>query len=186
MIVWINGTFGVGKTTTANTVAERTDWRTFDPEHVGYLLAGNLRDLDFVDFQDLPPWRALVPAVADEIYRYTNPTAMLAVQTVLVEKYWHELATGLLERGLPVLHVVLDCEDNELRRRIEDDEVESQALEWRLDHMAKFSDARPWLVQAADLVLDTTNLTPEDSALIIVEAVEQAKTAAAKSGQGPD
>lgn len=178
MIVWINGTFGVGKTTTAHAVSDRTDWRKFDPEHVGYLLAGNLRDLEFDDFQDLPPWRALVPVVADEIYRYTNPPAMIAVQTVLVAKYWTELASGLAERDLPVLHVVLDCEEAELRRRIENDEVESQALEWRLDHLARFRDARPWLTQSADLVLDTTDLTPEAAAQVIIEVAEQAGTTA--------
>lgn len=125
MIVWINGTFGVEKTTTANAILEQTDWRMFDPEHVGYLLAGNLRDLEFDDFQDLPPWRTLVRAVADEISRYTNPTAMVAVQTVMVEDYWAELMKGLTERGLPVLQVVLDCDEAELRRRIQTDEIES-------------------------------------------------------------
>lgn len=176
MIVWINGTFGVGKTTTAIAILGQTDWRMFDPEHVGYLLAGNLRDLDFDDFQDLPPWRALVPAVAEEIYRYTNPTAMIAVQTVMVENYWAELTKGLTERRLPVLHVVLDCDEAELRRRIETDEIESQALDWRLDHIAKFGAARPWLTQSADLVLDTTSLTPESTAQAIIEAVAKARS----------
>ena len=138
MIVWINGPFGVGKTSTANAISEQTGWRLFDPEHVGYLLAANLRDLEFDDFQDLPPWRSLVPAVVDEIYRYTNPTAIIGVQTVLVERYWSELADGLAQRGLSVLHVVLDCEEAELRHRIENDEIESEALEWRLDHLAAF------------------------------------------------
>ena len=176
MIVWINGTFGVGKTTTANAVLEQTGWRIFDPEHVGYLLAGNLKDLEFDDFQDLPPWRNLVPAVAEEIYRYTNPKAMLAVQTVFVESYWGELMKGLTERGLPVLHVVLDCDEAELRRRIETDEVESQALEWRLDHITRFEAARPWLTQSADLVLDTTTLKPESAAKAIVEATGKAQS----------
>ena len=170
MIVWINGAFGVGKTTTANSILKRTNWRLFDPEHVGYLLAGNLRDLNFVDFQDLPPWRALVPAVAGEIYHYTNPPAMIAVQTVLVERYWEELVKGLAERGLPVIHVVLDCDDAEIRRRIHGDEIESQAREWRLDHLARFEDARPWLTRSADLFLDTTALTPEATAQVIINA----------------
>ena len=94
MIIWINGTFGVGKTTTANALLKGSSWRLFDPEHVGFLLAGNLRDLEFDDFQDLPPWRELVPAVADEIYRFTGPEGMVAVQTVLVADYWDELVRG--------------------------------------------------------------------------------------------
>ena len=169
MIIWINGTFGVGKTTAAAAVAERAGWRLFDPEHVGYLLAGNLRDLEFDDFQDLPPWRALVPVVADELYRFSGTPAMVAVQTVLVEDYWGELRSGLAGRGLPVLHVVLDCDGVELRRRIDGDEVEREARQWRLDHIDRFEQARGWLAPSADLVVDTTELTPGEVADRIVE-----------------
>jgi adenylylsulfate kinase-like enzyme len=39
MIVWLNGTFGAGKTTTAPEVVTRLpEARIFDPEHVGFLL----------------------------------------------------------------------------------------------------------------------------------------------------
>jgi broad-specificity NMP kinase len=170
MLVWINGTFGVGKTTTGNLVVAETEWRLFDPEHVGYLLAANLKDLQFDDFQDLPPWRTLVPVVADQIRRLTGCAAMVAVQTVLVEDYWNELRHGLADHDLPVFHVVLDCDETELRRRIDSDEVESQAREWRLEHIEKFQSARPWLTQSADLVIDTTGLTPEAVARRVVDA----------------
>ena len=84
MIIWINGTFGVGKTTTSEIVADTTEWRTFDPEHVGYMLAANLRDQQISDFQDLAPWRSLVPTVAEELFRFTGQP-LIAVQTVLVD-----------------------------------------------------------------------------------------------------
>ena len=61
MIVWVNGAFGAGKTTTAARLTEM--WkgsRRFDPEQVGYALGNNLKDIPFSDFQDLPPWRPLV------------------------------------------------------------------------------------------------------------------------------
>ena len=105
-----------------------------------------------------------------------RPTAMIAVQTVLVENYWAELSSGLTSRGLPILHVVLDCDEAELRQRIENDEAESQALEWRLDHLTKFEAARPWLTRSADLVLDTTDITPESGAEAIVEAAARARS----------
>jgi hypothetical protein len=38
MIVWVNGTFGAGKTTTATLLVDRlADGRLFDAEEVGYL-----------------------------------------------------------------------------------------------------------------------------------------------------
>ena len=74
------------------------------------------------------------------------------------------------KQGLPVFHVALDCDEGELRRRIETDEIENEAMEWRLDHIGRFQEARSWLAEAADLVLDTTNLTPESAAATIVDA----------------
>ncbi len=160
MIVWINGTFGVGKTTTAGLLAERTDWRVFDPEHVGYLLQSNMADVAVDDFQDLGPWRTLVPLVADEIFLATSNPAMIAVQTVLDEAYWSELQAGFVRRDRGVFHVLLDCQPTELRRRIETDEAEAQAKDWRLDHLGRYAEARPWLTRSADAVLDTTDLDP--------------------------
>ncbi len=126
MILWLNGPFGGDKTTTANLLSDQPGWRLFDPEHVGYLLAGNLRDRQFDDFQDLPPRRALVPAVAHEISRFTG-VHLVAAQTVLRQPYWSELMAGLHEREIPVFHVALKCERSELIRRIEADEAEAGA-----------------------------------------------------------
>lgn len=180
MLLWINGTFGVGKTTTAERVRGETGWRLFDPEHVGYLIGGNLRDLGYDDFQDLPPWRTLVPVVAGELARFTETPVLVAVQSVLVEDYWRELVTGLAAQELPVHHVVLDAEEAELRRRIEHDEVEAQARDWRLDHLAALDRARPWLARSADLMLDTTGMTPDEVAGRVIES-----TSAALAGDDP-
>ena len=83
MLVWINGTFGVGKTTTARALHERAGWPVFDPEHVGYLVGGHLRDHEFDDFQDLAPWRRLVPVVANELFEFRGQPTLVAVQSVL-------------------------------------------------------------------------------------------------------
>ena len=63
MIIWLNGTFGAGKTTTGRQLAERlANARLFDPEEVGYLLMRTLEDHEFRDFQDLAPWRNWSPS----------------------------------------------------------------------------------------------------------------------------
>ena len=71
--MWLNGTFGVGKTTTSANLEERLDgFRQFDPEWVGFMLANNLTDHPVTDFQQYPSWRRLVPVVADEIVHATG------------------------------------------------------------------------------------------------------------------
>lgn len=172
MIVWINGTFGVGKTTTSTRLHDLTGWPLFDPEHVGYLVGGNLRDLDFDDFQDLPPWRALVPRVADELVRFRGAEHLVAVQTVLRHDYWDEIVAGFTALGHEVFHVVLDCDPDALRARIRADQEEAGALEWRLDHVDRYVSARAdWMLAAADLPIDTTHTAPPEIAAAIGAAV---------------
>ena len=64
MIVWINGAFGAGKTTTARELIDLIPNSTlFDPEVIGGALAQLLppkRLAEVGDFQDLPIWRRLV------------------------------------------------------------------------------------------------------------------------------
>jgi hypothetical protein len=171
VIIWLNGTFGVGKTTTARHLVDALpDVRFFDPEYVGYMVAEHLRDYDFADFQQLEPWRRLVPTVMAETARFTGH-GLVAPQTVLVPAYWHELREGFTASSLDVFHVLLDAEPDVLRARIEGGQIEPQASQWRLEHMAEYAAARAWMVDAADLVVDTTDLAPADVSALIRQAV---------------
>jgi hypothetical protein len=174
-LVWLNGTFGVGKTTTAGVLSERFPrWRSFDPETVGVMLRANLQGRSFGgDFQNLPAWRRLVPLVAHELMQFTGQE-LVAVQTVLVEQYWRELTGGLAEHGIGVFHVVLDAELDVLRERIENDvshPLGPAAIGWRLEHLPAFALGRAWMLEDADLVIDTTFASPDDIAAAIAKAV---------------
>jgi shikimate kinase len=180
VIIWLNGTFGAGKTSTAAELTARlAEARLFDPESVGYMLKANLADLEFTDFQQLPPWRRLVPAVLAEVASLTGQH-VIAVQTVLVEAYWAQLRAGLAERSLDVFHVLLHADDAVLAERIKADEAERGACQWRLDHLAEYATARPWMEAAADLVVDSTTLSAADVAQAVAAAV--ASTLAADRG----
>jgi hypothetical protein len=55
VIVWLNGAFGCGKTTTAAELRSLIpSGRLFDPETVGYMLRPNLADHPVSDFQHCP------------------------------------------------------------------------------------------------------------------------------------
>ncbi|KJY44962.1 ATP/GTP-binding protein, partial [Streptomyces sp. NRRL S-444] len=64
MIVWINGTFSAGKTSTARELTGiLPDSTLYDPELVGDALRQLLprkRLAEVSDYQDLPSWRRLV------------------------------------------------------------------------------------------------------------------------------
>jgi hypothetical protein len=66
MIIWLNGTHGSGKTTTAALVQKQIpDSRVFDAEKVGETLMDiNPGPPETDNFQHRPPWRSLVVETA--------------------------------------------------------------------------------------------------------------------------
>jgi predicted kinase len=171
VLVWINGPFGVGKTTAAQRVHERDSrWRIFDPEWVGYMLRAHLAGVSFDDFQDLPAWRTLVPVVAHEVMKHTGDD-LIAVQTVLEEQCWRELRVGLASHEIAVTHVVLDADGDALRDRIAADHNDTTAAAWRLDHIGAYDAARSWMLADADLVIDAATAPPKAIAEAILAAV---------------
>ncbi|MFE6162382.1 AAA family ATPase [Streptomyces sp. NPDC056486] len=169
MIVWINGSFGAGKTTTSKALVGLIPGsRVFDTEEVGHMLYHVLGPLqEGGNFQHWPPWRSLVVETARQLLAYTGGTLVIP-QTVLVEEYWAELSEGLGQLGVPVRHFVLHTDAQTLTRRIEADTP--AIVRWRLDHVAVYQAALPWLRHAAE-VIDTTDTPPDEVARLIAAKV---------------
>jgi hypothetical protein len=157
VIIWLNGTYGAGKTTTANELTELLPESTiFDAEQVGYMLR-HVKGLPAQgNFQHWRPWRGLVVDTATRLLDHLGGTLVIP-QTVLVPVYWLEIRSGLAAAGIPIHHFVLHTDPETLTRRIEADTLENR--QWRLDHRAAYEDALPWLRREAELV-DTTTLPP--------------------------
>lgn len=172
MIIWLNGTFGAGKTTTAKELtAFLPGARIFDSEEVGYMLQHVLSSVPVEDFQDWRPWRSLVVETAAQVLDYVGGV-LVAPQSVLVEQYWAEIRAGLEKAGVPVRHFVLHADQDTLVRRIETDTAENTAesRQWRLDHLVAYRDALPWLSREAE-VIDTTRIPPAQVAQVITASV---------------
>ena len=166
MIVWLNGTFGAGKTTTAHELAALLGARTLDTEFVGYLLRTAFPEHEG-DFQHLPLWPPLV--VENTVRVHEHAGTLVIPQTVLVEAYAREIFDGLAGRGVPIAHFVLHAEPAELRRRIEES-ADTSARQWRLEHVDRYGEALPWLSRSATLV-PTDGRTPAEVARGIADRV---------------
>ena len=176
MIVWLNGTHGVGKTTTSVHVQQLIpESRVFDAEKVGVTLMDITPGLPATDnFQHWPPWRPLVVETARHVLDYVGGTLVIPM-TVLVEQYWREISSGMARHGIPVRHFVLHADPDTLRKRIEGDTVLGPSS-FRLDHLASYAEAaQTWLHNEAEVV-DTTHLTPDQTALQIVDAFNRRGT----------
>ncbi len=171
MIVWINGTHGVGKTTASRLVQELiSDSRVLDAEKVGETLMDIEPGLPTTDnFQHWPPWRPLVVETARRVLDYTGGVLIMPM-TVLVQEYWREISTGLRHYGIPLRHFVLHADEATLRERIQSD-TDLGPSAFRFGLVAAYTEAaRTWLHDEAE-VIDTTSLTPSDVARILAEAV---------------
>jgi hypothetical protein len=169
MIVWLNGTFGVGKTTTLQLLAKTLpDARVFDSERVGELLAPILAGVPCDDFQEWDPWRALVVDTAVRVLDYVGG-ALIIPQSVLVQQYWDEISTGLSDHGIPVAHFVLHADEPTLIRRIETDPA-MPGSQWRLDHVKAYQQALLWL-RSKGRIIETDQLTPDQVADVITALV---------------
>ncbi len=171
MIVWLNGTHGVGKTTTAALVQELLPGsHVLDAEKVGETLMDVRPALPPTgNFQDWAPWRPLVVETARHVLDFVGGTLVMPM-TVLVEEYWREISGGLAAHRIGVRHVVLHADPDTLRARILGDTVMGPSP-FRLAYVDAYAQAaRTWLHADAHVV-DTTTCTPAEAARQIVDAM---------------
>lgn len=171
MIVWLNGTYGAGKTTTARLLAPLLPARIFDSEHIGYLLRPIIGDLPCTDFKEWKPWRTLTIATAREVLDLTGGTLVIP-QTVLQHQYWTELTTGFAAAQIPMRAFTLHTDRTTWAARIAGDTAEAGAETWRLDHRETYEQALTDWMAAETTVIDTADLTPDEVAKDLAARIE--------------
>jgi len=133
VIIWLNGTFGCGKTSTAAELHSLVpSSRVFDPETVGYMLQPNLADQPVADFRHWPPWRPLVVATATELARFTGQH-LIAPQTILVRAVrlwsaWQQCSRLLFELDLIAQRDLVGAHRREVRLEAGTAAVSSTAM----------------------------------------------------------
>ncbi|MGW6388961.1 AAA family ATPase [Streptomyces sp. NPDC055103] len=181
MIVWVNGPFGGGKSTTASMLHRQlTTSIVTDPEEVGFLLRRSIDDHpdQQKDFQDYPMWRTLVAQVCAELDLYTRGGPVIAPMTLLRREYADEIFNALHKAGVDVHHLVLHADPDTIRARIDssmefpDSEERSEKVRaFRRRKLTDYEQAyASWLSKRAE-VIDTTALSPDqvvDQALTIL------------------
>ena len=83
-VIWLNGAFGVGKTTVARALAaELPGALMVDPEDIGRMLRRIIPAADRTcDFQDIPSWRRLTVATIESLLR-DHPRPLVVPMTVV-------------------------------------------------------------------------------------------------------
>ncbi|GGS74212.1 MULTISPECIES: NUDIX hydrolase [Streptomyces] len=195
-VVWINGAFGAGKTTTARELIELIpNSALFDPEVIGGALTHLLPPKHLAeagDFQDLPIWRRLVVDTAAAMLAELGGTLVVPM-TLLRQEYRDEIFGGLAARRIAVHHLLLAPAETILRERIagreappDEPDGDLRTRQWSYDRIEPYRAAlASWLTADAHPV-DTSDLTPYETAVRIAEAVGSGAVPACDIVQTPE
>lgn len=124
MIIMINGTFGVGKTTIAKkllSVIENS--MLYDPEQIGFMLRNMVSDEikksheKTDNFQDLELWTELTVQVAKSLTSKYNKN-LIVPMAIYNKDYFKYIATGFKNFDVSVYHFCLQAEEGIIYERL--------------------------------------------------------------------
>jgi predicted kinase len=120
LVVWINGAFGVGKTSVAEELVPLLPGSLlFDPELIGVMLRAVIPAKERTDdFQDIPAWRELTRDAVVALARTRQPGVIVVPMTLVHERYFEEVVGGVRARGVRIVHVTLEASADVIAERL--------------------------------------------------------------------
>ena len=172
MIVFINGPFGVGKTSVAKVLVERLpNAMLYDPEVVGLVLRRVLGPFKKVeDFQDYALWRGLVVATA-RVLRASSAKTLVIPMTVWRREYFDPIIVGLRRVDPDLRCFRLTASRGALVVRISSDSDDPGAYGWRMAHVEACMNAAE--DPALGTEIPTDGVTPAEVAGRILACIQR-------------
>lgn len=137
MIIMLNGSFGVGKTTTAEALQHALPHAMlFDPEEVGWLLRALTKGVQYPheatdDFQDLGLWPTMTVLTAEQLYRhYRRP--LIVPMTIVKQPYLDAIRSGFARITPHVFHFCLTASLPAIHRRLLERREQAGGWPWRM------------------------------------------------------
>ena len=166
MIIWLNGPFGVGKTTLANLLhQEIPNSILYDPELLGDFFQENLpKAVCPEDFQDYPIWRQTTVQIIRDLATKTGQVIIVPM-TVFKKEYCQEIIEQGLIEDMCVQHYILVAEKETILDRLNKRTQENN--NWALKHLDNCLQA--FEDQIPGRKIDTDSLTVDEIAEIVLE-----------------
>ena len=166
MIIWLNGPFGVGKTTLANLLhQEIPNSILYDPELLGDFFQENLpKAVCPEDFQDYPIWRQTTVQIIRDLATKTGQVIIVPM-TVFKKEYYQEIIEQELREDMYVQHYTLVAENETILYRL--DKRTQENNNWALKHLDNCLQA--FEDQIPGRKIDTDGLRPDEVAASILK-----------------
>ena len=165
MIIWINGSFGVGKTSTAELLKKELDKSViYDPEEIGGFLS-NMFNHEKDDFQDYELWRTL----NSDILKYMCSIYELVIvpMTITNKDYYDEIVNELILSGIKINHIILNASRENIIKRLD---LRKDSTEWaynQIDRCIKAFEENKFDAK----IINTDNMTIEEVVKSIVNLI---------------
>lgn len=119
MIIWLNGAFGSGKTTTAFELNKRLSKSfVYDPENLGSFIRHNIpKNLHKDNFQDHDQWRYFNYDLLKYIAKSYDGIIIVPMTIINIE-YYQEIIERLKKDGIRLDHYILYANKKTLNRRL--------------------------------------------------------------------
>ena len=112
MIIWINGSFGVGKTSVAELLRNKINHSIiYDPEGIGGFLS-DLFNHEKSDFQDYELWRTLNANILQYLSSIYETT--IVPMTITNLNYFNEIT-----KGIEIKHFILSATKENIINRLD-------------------------------------------------------------------
>ena len=165
MIIWINGSFGVGKTSTAELLKNKLDKSIiYDPEEIGGFLS-NLFNHEKDDFQDYELWRTLNSDILK--YMCSIYEIVIVPMTITNINYYDEIVNKLEDDGIIINHFILCASKENIINRLDS---RNNSTKWAYDQVDKCID-----VFESDIFkckkINTDNMTISDVVNTIIASI---------------
>jgi hypothetical protein len=135
MILFINGPFGVGKTSVARLLVQKLPRAVlYDPEVIGAFLHKFSGPFRKEDFQDYAPWRILLVGGA-RLLRIASPRTLVVPMTVYRRDLFDRIVAGLRRADPDLSCFRLTVPREVLLDRISSDTEDLGAYPWRTSHL---------------------------------------------------
>ncbi len=133
MIIFLNGAFGVGKTTVAQLLVKHIpNSLLFDPEEVGFFLRKIVNEIDNpYDFQDLQMWRQLTYIVAN-LLKQTYGRTLIIPMCIWKKQYYNEICEELNKLDSILYNFCLTISEKELQKRLDKRDELPRVINWCL------------------------------------------------------
>lgn len=165
MIIWINGSFGSGKTSTAELLKNELDKSIiYDPEKIGGFLS-NMFNHEKDDFQDYELWRIL----NSDILKYMCSVYEIVIvpMTITNKNYYDEIINGLQTSGVEIKHFILNASKEEIINRLDSREDSTEWAYNQVDRCIKAFEENKFDAK----IINTDNMTIEEVVKSIVNLI---------------